>query len=111
MMGNTGKQIKQMCTTCMKSEHTKSRAKGNSIGASETVTIYVDECSPMLMKSIGGSSYFLTMTPSKHRFKRVKIMKSRAEVAAYGMDFIAWLDRNSKKRQNYTRITQEKFFT
>lgn len=74
MMGKNEKQIKQRCTTCVKFKHTKSPAKRNLIEGSENVTIHVDTCSPIRLKCIGGSSYFLTMTVPKHRYTRVKVM-------------------------------------
>lgn len=57
----------------------------------------MDTSGPIPLKSIREQSYFLTMTTSKNRYMRVKIMKSLDDSAANVIDFMPWLDRNSKQ--------------
>lgn len=60
------------------------------------MTIHVDICGPISVKSIGRNSYFLTMTTARDRYTRVEILKSKSEPMKHIMEYIAWLDRTSQ---------------
>lgn len=59
--------------------------------------IHANICGPMSVKHIGGNSYFLTMKTARERYTRVKILKSESEAMKFIIEYIAWLDRNSKE--------------
>lgn len=65
----------------------------------------------MPVNSIGGRSYFLTMTPALHRFTRVQRPARRNEVTAHIMVYIAWLDQNLKEPvKTVNAVNAKEFF-
>lgn len=60
--------------------------------------IHSDLCSPMPVKSIGGSRYFLTLTDDFSRNVTVKYIKSKEEVKDCVRDYIARAERESDRK-------------
>lgn len=88
-IGKNEKQTKKMCTTSVEPKHTKSPAWGKLIEGSDNFTVHMDTCSPMLLKPICGSSYFLIMTTAKHPYTWVITMEGRVDAGTHITDYTA----------------------
>lgn len=61
------------------------------------MTIHVEICKLMPVKSIGGRSYSLTMNMARFQFSCVQILMRGDEAAEYIIEVIAWVERNAKE--------------
>lgn len=87
----------QKCKTCIQAKNIKTLANGKSLEGSRDVTIHVDICGPISVRSIGGSSYFSTMRTARERYTRIEALKNKGEVMEHVMEYITWSNFNSKE--------------
>lgn len=74
------------------------------------ITKHAEVCGPMKTQTYGGKNYFLTLTTTPQRYVRVHFLNARTDVIEHFSNFVAWLERSTKKRLNRSiAITQESF--
>lgn len=95
-MNNSNKK-KQMCETCVETRSMKVTCKGNLVERSRAITMPADVCGPMQHQCFGRSKYFVVMIVTPHRYVRVRLMKFRTELQEHCLEFMACINRNSRK--------------
>lgn len=82
---------------CVETKQSKAPATGKLVEDSENVTLHIDICGPLPVRSLGANSYCITITKTPNWHTHLQTLQTREETPKSCFDHIAWIDRNGNK--------------
>lgn len=89
------------CDACMRGKSTEFPFEHSLKPEKRLEIIVSDLCGPLRIKSVGGSSFFLTLTDVFSDYTEVKFLKNKSEAKEHIINFIEFSKINCQKNQKY----------
>lgn len=84
------------CGVCIEIEQWKAAATERLVEDPETITLYIDMCGTVQVRSLGQNRYFITIRRTAHRKAHAQMLKIKSKVFEFYYDYISWRARNDK---------------
>lgn len=85
------------CESCILGKQHKATYKAKTTKVTEIGEINSDLCGPFRTTSIGGSNYFMCLTDTFSKYRKVYFLKNKSEAAQYIVDYLQWFKNQTGK--------------